>query len=79
MSIVVETRVDHYLSFVEFRHRDARRAARDLFVCELGDFVRLRVRPQSQIVFVTVRGHPRQIPLHHFEIDDQRRRVEFVY
>ena len=66
------------LGLAGLRHGQAAGAERELPEPDLGRLVRLRVRPQGDRVGVRVRLEPPQVRLEAVEVDNRRRRFDFV-
>ena len=73
---VVEARIGHHLGFAELLAGDPDRSRLQLQARELGQLVRLDVRPQRDPVLVAVGLHPEDVPLDRIEIAGQHGRLE---
>ncbi len=73
---VVEARIGHHLGFAELLAGDPDRSRLHLQARELGQLVRLDVRPQRDSVLVAVGLHPEDVPFDRIEIAGQHRRLE---
>ena len=67
---------DQDLRLGDLLHALPDRAVRDLMPCDIGAFMRLRMRPQPHPVFLHMRRHRREIALECVEIEDEGRRID---
>ena len=73
---VLDAGVGHHLCFAELLAGDPDRTRLELQAGELGQLVRLDVRPQRDPVLVAVGLHPRDVSLDRVEVAGQHRRLE---